>query len=494
MTRCRFSIGRIVVGEEEESKWRKHKPMKKLSINFYLVVVFAAGIILNSSSVATAQSVTFTVRAESAFLHSGPSLSTPRTDSVFQGQTFTVIGRTADASWLRLDYVGFASEEWILASVGEVKGAVAGLPVTAGGGPVSAPTVGNGNPPPAPVLAPGFSSVRYTVIIQSMFARSAPSLTGSRVQSLFAGQTFTVRAKSADGFWLQIDFPFATTETWVQTIYGKIAGDLASIPFSGEVAAPSVATTSAPVSIPVGEGSSSVGLRVSPYARAIYQYGLTLGNNPRSFSKVGDCLSLNPFFLTAFDNSQEYELGGRYAYLQETINQFTGSFSRPSQAARLGFSNASLFMTMWADPVVCTPGEGPLACELRLHRPSIVFISLGTNGAWQTDADYEAGMRRIIEMALAQGVVPIVSTKADDVEGGGRFNRIVSRLASEYDIPLWDFRQAVQVLPDSGLLADGYHLTWGPAYFDTPENLQTGWQWRNLTALQMLDAVWRAVR
>ena len=41
---------------------------------------------------------------------------------------------------------------------------------------------------------------------------------------------------------------------------------------------------------------------------------------------------------------------------------------------------------------------------------------------------------------------------------------------------------------------DRVHLTWGPDYFDDPAQINTGWQVRNLTALQMLDAVWRAVR
>jgi len=466
--------------------------MKKLSVSFCLAVIVAMGIAFNGAPSAAAKGVTFTVCVPSAFLHSAPSLSAPRTDSVFQGQTFTVLGRNAEASWLRLDFVGFSSEEWILAAFGDVQGDLKSLPVMDSG--AEAPVTTSSNPLPA-----SSSRVRYTVEAQSTFAHSTPRLTGARVQSLFKGQTFTVRAKTADGFWLQIDFPFAPTETWVQTIYGKVTGDLAGIPISGETPTP----TPSPGPSPIGEisdgGGGGVGVgvvvpNVSPHARAIYQHGLTLGNNPRAFSKVGDCLSINPFFLTAFDNSQQYQLGGTYTYLQETINQFPGSFARPSQAAHVGFSTASEFMSLWADPSVCDPGEGSLACEFRLQRPSIVFISLGTNGAWQSDADYEAYMRRIIEFALARGVVPILSTKADDVEGGGRFNRIVTRLAGEYDVPLWNFQLAVQGLPNSGLLPDNYHLTWGPADFDQADNLQAGWQWRNLTALQTLDAVWRAVR
>ena len=73
-------------------------------------------------------------------------------------------------------------------------------------------------------------------------------------------------------------------------------------------------------------------------------------------------------------------------------------------------------------------------------------------------------------------------------------NAIVLRLAAEYDVPLLRFDLAARSLPDHGLAADRYHLTWGPEVFDDPQNLNFGWQWRNLTGLQALDAVWRAVR
>jgi hypothetical protein len=90
-------------------------------------------------------------------------------------------------------------------------------------------------------------------------------------------------------------------------------------------------------------------------------------------------------------------------------------------------------------------------------------------------------------------VVPILSTKADNLEGGDRFNQIVARLAGEYNLPLWDFAQAARALPGGGL-ADSYHLTWGQAHYDSNPEPRLGWQVRNLTALQALDAVWQGVR
>jgi hypothetical protein len=43
-------------------------------------------------------------------------------------------------------------------------------------------------------------------------------------------------------------------------------------------------------------------------------------------------------------------------------------------------------------------------------------------------------------------------------------------------------------------LTDTYHLSPGQAFFDDSRNMLLGWPWRNLTALQALDAVWRGVR
>jgi len=233
-------------------------------------------------------------------------------------------------------------------------------------------------------------------------------------------------------------------------------------------------------------------LVVSARARQIYQAGLEQGNDPRAFAKVGDCNSRIPLFLAPFDG-QQYRLGPRYAYLQATIDRFADSFQRDSVSARDGFSTSSVFAPLQADPSQCFADEAPVVCEFRLTRPSLVFISLGTNGAdWQTDESYERGMRKIIEYAIEHGALPILSTKADDLEGDARFNFIVQKLAREYELPLWNFWKAARDLPSFGL-ERSYHLEWEKPVFDTPGAPLTGWQMRNLTALQSLDGVWRAV-
>ncbi|MBI5080358.1 MAG: SGNH/GDSL hydrolase family protein [Chloroflexi bacterium] len=197
----------------------------------------------------------------------------------------------------------------------------------------------------------------------------------------------------------------------------------------------SAATTvsATPLNVP------KVELTVSAKAREIYQFGLKLGNNAKAFSKVGDCMSTTPFFLVPFDNSKQYRLPQNLTSLQETVDNFSGSFSRTSVAARDGFSAASLLNPLWSDPNACGRTEGPLNCELRLNKPSMVIVSLGTNGIWLTGESFEDYMRELLNAMIKRGVLPILSTKADNVEGDGRFNAIIIKLAKEYDLPLWDY-------------------------------------------------------
>jgi hypothetical protein len=219
----------------------------------------------------------------------------------------------------------------------------------------------------------------------------------------------------------------------------------------------------------------------------IYRRGLANGNDPRRFSKVGDCQNVPSMFLSIFDHEGYFSLG-EYDYLQPTIDYFDGSFSRESQAVRRGFNAASIVSPFWADPEMCESGETPLECEFRLYRPSIAIISLET---WWDSApeNYEKYVRQIIEDTIAHDVVPILSTKADNLEGDYQINYILASLAVEYDIPLWNFWAAVQPLPNHGLMDDGFHLTWATNYFDDERKMRNAWPWRNLTALQVLDAV-----
>jgi len=216
---------------------------------------------------------------------------------------------------------------------------------------------------------------------------------------------------------------------------------------------------------------------VSGAAREIYRKGLAMGNDPHGYSTIGDCQSEPDVFLGIYATNRYY-LGNDYKYLQATIDFFQGSFDRQSLAVRNGLSAPSALDPLWAYKGQCNPNESPVACDLRVHKPSIVFVNLGTN--WlpsASSAAYERYLRQIIDLIIQAGALPVLSTKADDVEGGNRINLVTAQVAHDYDIPLWNMWRSVQDLPNGGL-----DSTRKDVYLTTE-----AWDRRNFTALMVLD-------
>ena len=85
--------------------------------------------------------------------------------------------------------------------------------------------------------------------------------------------------------------------------------------------------------------------------------------------------------------------------------------------------------------------------------------------------------------------MPIIATKADNLEGDHSINATIAQIAYDYDILLWNFRAAVQPMLNHGLWSDGFHLTFARNFFDDPDRMESAWPWHNLTALQTLDVV-----
>jgi hypothetical protein len=230
---------------------------------------------------------------------------------------------------------------------------------------------------------------------------------------------------------------------------------------------------------------------VSQRTVQIYQKGQELGRDPHRFSKIGDCQNVSSYFLSPFEHPSVYRLG-EYENLQETVDWFNGSFSRDSLAVKGGFNVAAVLSPLRADSKQCEDGESPAACELRVFNPAFAVISMETWWSGKPE-NYEKYMRQLIEFLIDQGVVPILATKADNLEGGNQINQVLGQLAWEYDIPIWNFWASVQHLPNKGLTKDGFHLTLGNYFYDDLQSTKTGWSMRNLTALQAIDAVWRGV-
>jgi hypothetical protein len=231
---------------------------------------------------------------------------------------------------------------------------------------------------------------------------------------------------------------------------------------------------------------------VSSELKEVYEEGLIRGNNENAFSVIGDCQNVPSVFLGAFDDPDSYDLG-EYGYLQDVIDFYKGSFSRRGAAVSGGFNVARVLSPLASDPAICKKNETPLECELRLQKPSLVFISMETWWSKRPAETYEQYMRQIIEIVMKNGAVPILATKADNLEGDNRINYTITKLACEYNIPLWNFYAAAQPLPGHGVWSDGFHLTVGLNYYNDPENLKTGRAVRNLTALQSIYYIWTAL-
>ncbi|MEP6894173.1 MAG: hypothetical protein ABI986_01070 [Chloroflexota bacterium] len=229
---------------------------------------------------------------------------------------------------------------------------------------------------------------------------------------------------------------------------------------------------------------------VSDAMRAVYQHGLAQGSDPTHFSIIGDCQNVSSYFLSTFDKPGDFSLGTQYAYLQPTIDYYQGSYSRVSLAVKGGFNAAAVISPLRSDPKSCNPNESPLDCELRIWKPSVVFVSMETWWSEKPATEYDKYMRKVLDRIIETGAVPIIATKADNLEGDNSINATVAEIAYEYDIPMWNFWAAVHQLPDHGLSPDGFHLTFGRNFFDDPARMQNdAWPWRNLTALQSLDVV-----
>jgi hypothetical protein len=229
-----------------------------------------------------------------------------------------------------------------------------------------------------------------------------------------------------------------------------------------------------------------------PEMRLVFQRGMAVGNNPAIFTKIGDGEISTVWFLTQYDlGPDNYDLG-IYIELLPVINQFSGSFGKVGLVAGRGYNTSIILGPVPTGTPGCNVGDSRLACELRTIRPAFALVSLGTNQVWQPEI-FERELRQIVKLLLEAEVVPILATKADNLEGDQRINQIITWLAYEYRLPLWNFWLAVQGLPGNGLQSDREHLTYAYSDFSNPDSFQYAWPWRNLTALQVLNAVYKGV-
>jgi uncharacterized protein YraI len=400
------------------------------------------------------------------------------------------LGLAAGLAWLLVIVVALAwAANRPVAPGPAVTSAAATLPPAATQPPAGTATAGPAKTPtaPAPAAPSGPAPAptpwaRVSANAPGLRLRKAPGTAADVIRELPAATAMAVVGRTADNAWLQV-VTAQGEQGWVAATYLDLFATLDQLPVTG--------TAANVAAIPYISG-------ITAHARQVYLAGQALGNHVYAFSPVGDSNTDNPAFLAPFDTGN-YDLG-KYADLQAAITFFKGSFARHSAAAVGGFSTAKVLDPANADNR-CSSGETPLACEYRLQKPSVALILLGTGDQhdWQ---HFEGRYRQIIEYTLAQGIVPVLITKADDLESkedtaaSGYINGVIVRLSHEYDVPLLDLRQAIDPLPNRGLKPDGFHYNLPPdgltANF-TGDHLNYGFTVRNLTALQMLDALRRYV-
>ncbi|CAN5418333.1 hypothetical protein BH10CHL1_BH10CHL1_42140 [soil metagenome] len=250
--------------------------------------------------------------------------------------------------------------------------------------------------------------------------------------------------------------------------------------------------------------------------RAILADGVTKGNQATVFAKLGDSITDSGSFLSDIGCSAENlgdhsELASIIAHFRSTTFpanyaavwcSVADSFTRASASAVTGWSANQLLGLPDINHTECQNEESALTCELRVLKPSIALIMVGTNDLERfNDLErYRTDLTHIITTTVAAGVIPVLSTlppRLDDANLGARvasYNQVVREVAQAQQIPLWNFWQALQgaQMINQGISEDGVHPNLAScgasvcAADFTSEGLRYGYNQRNFTALQVL--------
>ena len=229
---------------------------------------------------------------------------------------------------------------------------------------------------------------------------------------------------------------------------------------------------------------------LSPWLIELYEAGQAQGNDPHRFSVAGDCQNIPEAFMGLYDNEERVSFAQDEQELWETVNYFAGSWSRNGLAVDGGFNFPAVFSPLRADPAICEPNEDPLACEMRTYQPAFIFISMEFIYTGRTSENYEVYLRQAVDVALEHKVIPILLTKADNVEGNHAINLATARVAYEYDLPLINWWRAAQPLEGHGIDWERDANTQPQGFHITEEE---GWSTRSYLGLKTLDAFLRAL-
>lgn len=245
------------------------------------------------------------------------------------------------------------------------------------------------------------------------------------------------------------------------------------------------------------------------HAALIFADGQDSRRNPAMVSKVGDSMTASDAFLVPFANDDSYQLA-EYAHLETVIDFIQAesqvedglnAFNRPNYATEIGFSTTSVLDPTWANTDVCEPNESPLACEYRVSNAAWALIMFGTNDVMYFDtATFDYYYRQVVLDTIEANVVPVLylfPPRPEKPELSMQFNRIIARVAADYEVPLVNMLPRLDALPAYGVDPnDPLHLTYpdgnATVAIFTETGLTGGYTWRNLTTLEALDSLLRS--
>ncbi|MCZ7538513.1 MAG: SGNH/GDSL hydrolase family protein [Anaerolineae bacterium] len=183
--------------------------------------------------------------------------------------------------------------------------------------------------------------------------------------------------------------------------------------------------------------------------RDLYARGRAQGMDSGVFSVVGDARPAdflgdfadgNGDFGTLKDAAELSDLVSYYAStpLATGRNSFEGG---GALAGDPGWRAADLLNPALANGNFCGGGETPLDCELRVNRPSVVFVVVGRNDVLAgTPLDqFESALDGIARTIAQYGAIPVLTTIPGPPEiysSLNAYNSTIVRLAERYNLPL----------------------------------------------------------
>lgn len=462
-------------------------------------------------------------------LRNSPSTTADVLQVVAYQTPLTVLGRNQSGSWLYISVNGATG--WVAGEFIDVGGVISRLPIFNGEGEFveagTAPEATNETTADVdntdvstdtsdtasisvPVPDGGTTLSGFTDAIINL--RTGPGTNYDVVGTIAYRTPVTFVGRNRAGTWVAVNVQ--GQQGWMSYTFVDINGDVNQLSVIGGTVSATSGDAGADSSSPVpastaGQPGAPAGVipSIGGSVREIFQRGQGLGNDATVFSKVGDSITATDLFLDPIGHGI-YDLGG-YGYLQPVIDYFsqTGlvdhfSFANTSMAARSGWTSSDLVNIYIRASSLCRQGESPLECEYRVNRPIVALIMIGTNDLNGTSSGvYRSNLERIVEISIDMGVIPVLSTIPDllNLPNSGRvasFNRIIRSIADEYGVPLWDYWLALQGLPNRGISGDNIHpsdASTGRSADFTEEGLRYGYNMRNLTALMVLDTIWRNV-